>query len=313
MLPSQKPVVSKLQAQFCLAPKLELDKELDLPATKKCKAGDSSELKGWALKKRKIESKSLNKPSDIDEIKELKALVSKMGGALGGGITLSDEVKIKDKEKMISLFNLMHACLEKYELNEVPDKYPDLINIKEAIEDTTGLFKSVCDGFVRISCLRSCVNIDQVFLAKLHDYLGDDTCLEVYAGNGWLASELKLRGCNIVATDNFSRFDKERSRYSPFLRNVEKVNASDAVADFIGKLQNKERGAILVCFPEGDLNELKLVFKAPVQNPDIRIIAIGANAAMCCMPESLSNSDITETIAYTPSMNGERVIEYRST
>ena len=188
---------------------------------------------------------------------------------------------------------------------------PDLKKIEDLIEDGTGACKKLCSKLQGISNLRSCVNVDQEFIDKMYKYLNDDTCLEVYAGNGWLSSELKQKGCSISATDSFSRMHRAGNEFSPFLRDVNKTKASDAVADFIGKLKDKEQGTILICYPEGDLEELESVFKAPAQNPNIRIIAIGAeHLAMWVLPKNLSANDITETVAYTPSER-ERVIEYR--
>ena len=241
MIPTKEVSAPKLQPHPTSSPQLESEKELSLPVSVKRKASDSGKLEGSVLQKRRVETEPLEKLPDIVEIKELKTLISNLISRLKSGQKLSESVKIKNKELIISLFNLMQSCLESYEANELPERLPYLNNSENLIEDETGLFQQLCDRFEKICHLRSCVNIDQEFIDKVHEYLDGDTCLEVYAGNGWFTSELKRRGCNISATDSFSRFDKEKSKFSPFLRDVRKVKASDAVADFIGKLKENAK------------------------------------------------------------------------
>lgn len=288
------------------------DKEACVLKVKRLRDTDD-EVGGVELKKRKVDSTGIIELPDANDISQLKGLICNLSSAINANETPNAKVNIKDKGKLIALFNLMVLCLEKIEVNEIPDKMPNLHKTDEIINDETGLFQSICEKFEAIAHLRSCVNLDQEFVSKLYEYLGDNDCLEVYAGNGWLSSELKRKGCNVSATDSFLRFDREESKFFPFLRDVERVKASNAVSDFIGKIPEEVQGTILVCYPEGDLAELKSVFRAPLQKPNIRIVAIAADAAARWnMPDNLVSKDLTETLAYIPSRKSERVIEYRS-
>lgn len=312
MTPIQKVAEPNFQFQVAKpsSSQSESDNSPNLSVGVERSSNGARQPEGKALENRSIKPESLEKIPDLNAIKEVKFYISSLAKVLGAGNEPSGVI-VKDREQVISLFNSMKACLESYETNNIPSRMPDLKKIEDLIEDGTGACKTLCSKFRGISNLRSCVNVDQEFVDKMYEYLNDDTCLEVYAGNGWLSSELKQKGCSISATDSFSRMHKAGNKFSPFLRDVNKTKASDAVAEFIGKLKDKEQGTILICYPEGDLVELKSVFEAPAQNPNIRIIAIGAEGAIFWVsPENLSANDITETVAYIPS-GGERVMEYR--
>ena len=310
MTPIQKVAEPNFQVAKPSSTQSEPDNSPNLSVGVESSSDSVRKPEGKALKNRSIKPESLEKIPDLNAVREVKFYISALTEFLGSGNEPSGVI-VKDREQVISLFNSMKACLESYETNNIPSRMPDLKKIEDLIEDGTGACKILCSKFESISNLRSCVNVDQEFIDKMYKYLNDDTCLEVYAGNGWLSSELKQKGCSITATDDFSRMHRAGKESSPFLREVNKTKASDAVADFIGKLKDKEQGTILICYPEGDLEEFKSVFEAPAQNPNIRIIAIGAEDMMMWVPpENLSANDITETVAYTPSKR-ERVMEYR--
>lgn len=64
------------------------------------------------------------------------------------------------------------------------------------------------------------------FIDELVDWIDDRTVLEIFAGNGLLASLLSAKGIDIIATSQFSSHDgHERG----MLHTVEEMSAADAV------------------------------------------------------------------------------------
>ena len=263
-------------------------------------------------------------PPDIDAIKKISMKVEEVMTKITQNIPIKDGITIINKEKLLASLQLLQSCLASFEKCEIPEKYPDFRDLENMIKDpSTYVKEEIVKTFERISGARSCVHIDKAMISKLALKLKDVHCLEVYAGNGWLSSELAKQGISIYATDNFQ---SDTNRISPFLRKVEDKDAYEEAVNFSCQHADGKTKAILLGFPAGSLNTLIKVILLPLFTKNVKIILIAApkmydlineNARFLLIQNNeqtdcLLSRDITNQTDYTPAIVGERVYEFRA-
>ena len=271
-----------------------------------------SKLKQVYLTKRVItDTESFLPPPDIDSIRQLKTQITDAIGKIHNNDRI--EADVSSKMKLLDLLVTFQSCLNHFEGKQIPNKYPDYSRLGGMFNDpeTVTLFSDIFSSFKKIADARSAARVDKAMITKLACYLKDCSCLEVYAGNGWLSSELRKKGVSIHATDNFQR-DKDQS--SHFLQDVKKSDALDATLKFLSDLPHGKEGVVLFSFSEGDYDTLLNITASPLIRKGIRVICIeppGRHELIRTSMELIS-TDITEAMSYTPSICGERVYEYRA-
>ena len=112
------------------------------------------------------------------------------------------------------------------------------------------------------------------WVKPLAQWIGDRPCLEVMAGTGYFSYALKLYGCNVRATDNFSWSNKFEN-ISKFI-NVENIDCIDAIRKY-----GKDVKFIICSWPYMDDNAYRCLITMREVNPKCRMIYIGEDMGGC--------------------------------
>lgn len=89
--------------------------------------------------------------------------------------------------------------------------------------------------------LRSWGTFAETFVGELSTWIGERKVLEVFAGNGLLASKLAAKGVDVLATSLYKEYDGSRR---DFPVDVYERDARDAVIEF-----GEGRDLLLMCWP----------------------------------------------------------------
>jgi hypothetical protein len=102
------------------------------------------------------------------------------------------------------------------------------------------------------------------FISELTDYLSNKKVLEIFAGNGYLASLLKDKNIDIKATSILSGMDGHNIK---LFDNVENIKASSAVS-----IYKNDYDVLMLCWPTTTEDAVKAILS---WGPDKDIVFIG--------------------------------------
>jgi hypothetical protein len=105
-------------------------------------------------------------------------------------------------------------------------------------------------------------------------WIGKRKVLEVMAGRGWLAHALRLKGVDIIATDNFS-WAKNRGWKEP-LTEVEELDAVESVIKY-----GKDIDILIISWPYMDSTAYEVIKKLYEVNPSALVVYIGEGEGGC--------------------------------
>lgn len=109
-----------------------------------------------------------------------------------------------------------------------------------------------------------------LFIAEIADYLKEKQVLEVFAGNGLMASYLAERGIKIQSTSYFKGYDHSSQKmYYP----VVEMGAIEAI-----KAYGQQADTLLMIWPEANNHAYlaaRLFFEIHAVNPDASLVYIG--------------------------------------
>lgn len=118
--------------------------------------------------------------------------------------------------------------------------------------------------------------VNTVWTAKLADWIGRRSALEIMAGRGWLAKALSLHGVDIVATDDYS-WDDTHNMCRPVC-SVDKMDAKTAV------LAHADREVLICSWPHGTQPFLDIA-REWITDGGV-VVYIGESPGGCCVDEN---------------------------
>ena len=138
------------------------------------------------------------------------------------------------------------------------------------------------------------------WVKPLAQWIGDRPCLEVMAGTGYFSYALKLYGCNVRATDNFSWSNKFEN-ISKFI-NVENIDCVEAIRKY-----GKDVKFIICSWPYMDDNAYRCLMAMREVNPKCRMIYIGEDMGGCTASDKFfENAEVCEVQGFLDAVKKYR-------
>jgi hypothetical protein len=100
------------------------------------------------------------------------------------------------------------------------------------------------------------------------EWIAGRKCLEVMAGRGWLSHALRIKGVDVIATDDFSWSD-QRAWKQPMTA-IEKLDAIESVEKY-----GKDIDILIMSWPYMDDTAYRVIKKLYEVNPGVLVVYIG--------------------------------------
>lgn len=115
--------------------------------------------------------------------------------------------------------------------------------------------------------------VSKEWVKPLSEWIGKRRVLEVMAGVGWLARALREYGTSIIATDDYSWYNKENW---PSITKVLKMDAVEAIVKYAKKVD-----IIIMSWPYMNDTAYKVIKAMNKENPQAIMIYIGEGGGGC--------------------------------
>lgn len=117
------------------------------------------------------------------------------------------------------------------------------------------------------------------------EWIAGRKCLEVMAGNGWLAKALRMKGVDLIATDDNSWRGNKKRNWGDFVSDVEEMDAVAAIKNYV-----KDVDIVIMSWPYMDDVASDVLTMMNKFNPNAVLVYIGEGDGGCTASSEFFNS-----------------------